>query len=573
MNNYLLFNSDLFFFYQCFGCVWLVSQIDLRQRFIKLKQEFITACKKSKLQPPKLNYHNFEQGLAECDNDEFKAWILQGVAHGFDIGFEGAIDSLPKSTRNHTMSIQEKCAVLEDVINELKEGRMIAIPDVPDCVSPLGCVPKDETKFRVIRNYSSPEGSSLNDHINDRFAKVKYVTHQQIAQKICEEGSGCCIAKVDLKSAFRQIPVSRQSIRLLGHKLYGQYVAENRVPFGLRSACLICQGIGLAIILITNTRLLASGLQGSIANFVDDFICIKQCKIRCQLIYDTLLNTCKWLGVEVNTYKCASPATRQVILGLQYDTQSMRVCLPDVKVQKYTELINITLRNKYIAREQLASLIGKLTYAAVVIFPGTAFLQYLRQVYYSNTSDSIFIDAYLQKELQWWLYFFNNFNGISIHSIANPPSPSLTLATDASNFGFGAVFEGRCFGCIFGNNNFMSEKEIVLKELYACAVAIATWAPNLNGNCLRIFMDSKHAKAAIMCKRDKNALRMSLVRYITVMGMKYKFSFFVEWLPSKSNDLADSLSRMQFQRFNTLCSENNMNFEFVEPVFDDFWSF
>ena len=525
------------------------------------------------MQPPKLNYFNFEKGLSSCENDEFKSWILQGIAHGFNIGFEGSIDTLPKSTRNHSMTIEEKCAVLEDMINELKEGRMIAIPDVPDCVSPLGCVPKDETKFRVIRNYSSPEGSSLNDNINDRFAKVKYVTHQQIAQKICEEGKDCCIAKVDLKSAFRQIPVSKPSIRLLGHKLYGQYVAENRVPFGLRSACLICQSMGLAIIFITNTYLFASGLQGSIANFVDDFICIKQCKSRCQLIYDTLLNTCNWLGVEVNTSKCAAPATRQVVLGLEYDTQSMIVGLPKAKVQKYSDLITNALFKGYISRDQLASLIGKLTYSAAVIFPGSAFLQHLRLVYYTNTTDIINIDSYLQKELQWWLYFFNNFNGISIYSIAYPPVPSLTLATDASNFGYGAVFNGLCFGCVFGTNNFMTDKEIVLKELYACAVAIATWAPNLNGNCLRIFMDSKHAKAAIMCKRDKNHLRMSLVRYITVMALKYKFSFFVDWLPSKSNDLADSLSRLQFQRFNDLCAENNMHFDFVEPNFDDFWSF
>ena len=44
------------------------------------------------------------------------------------------------------------------------------------------------------------------------------------------------MAKIDLKSAFRMIPVHRADWDLLGMHWRGQYYVDTCLPFGLRSA-------------------------------------------------------------------------------------------------------------------------------------------------------------------------------------------------------------------------------------------------------------------------------------------------------------------------------------------------
>ena len=49
-------------------------------------------------------------------------------------------------------------------------------------------------------------------------------------------GKGALMAKTDLKSAFRMIPVHRADWYLLGMHWRGQYYMDTCLPFGLRSA-------------------------------------------------------------------------------------------------------------------------------------------------------------------------------------------------------------------------------------------------------------------------------------------------------------------------------------------------
>lgn len=80
-------------------------------------------------------------------------------------------------------------------------------------VSPLGLVPKkSQGKFRLIHHLSFPKGSSLNDGIPLNPTRVSYAIVEDAIRFIKSVGSGCFLAKTDIKNAFRIIPINPQDI-------------------------------------------------------------------------------------------------------------------------------------------------------------------------------------------------------------------------------------------------------------------------------------------------------------------------------------------------------------------------
>lgn len=76
-------------------------------------------------------------------------------------------------------------------------------------VSPLGVVPKREPNaFCLIHHLSFPKGNSLNNEIDEASCSVSYVTFEDAIVKIRSFGVGALMAKADIKTAFRLLPIS-----------------------------------------------------------------------------------------------------------------------------------------------------------------------------------------------------------------------------------------------------------------------------------------------------------------------------------------------------------------------------
>ena len=93
-------------------------------------------------------------------------------------------------------------------------------PSVPDFrVSPLGVVPKKVSgEFRMIHHMSYPRNYSVNDLIPREFSTVQYASIYDAIKFIKQAPSTVYLAKVDIKSAFRIIPISSLDRPLLGFK-------------------------------------------------------------------------------------------------------------------------------------------------------------------------------------------------------------------------------------------------------------------------------------------------------------------------------------------------------------------
>ena len=83
---------------------------------------------------------------------------------------------------------------------------------------------------------SAPVGNSINDFISKDDFSLHYTSIDDAAKILLSLGRGARMTKVDLKSAFRMIPVCKEDWQFLGIKWRSRFYVDTCLPFGLRSA-------------------------------------------------------------------------------------------------------------------------------------------------------------------------------------------------------------------------------------------------------------------------------------------------------------------------------------------------
>ena len=84
-------------------------------------------------------------------------------------------------------------------------------------INRFGVIPKGATgKWHLIVDMSSLEGQSVNDGIQDTLCSLSYVTVGDAAQAVVAKGRGALVAKIDVKSAYRNVPIHPEDRWLIG---------------------------------------------------------------------------------------------------------------------------------------------------------------------------------------------------------------------------------------------------------------------------------------------------------------------------------------------------------------------
>ena len=128
---------------------------------------------------------------------------------------------------------------------ELEHGRILG----PYCsltvkelvIFPSYVIPKSTPgKFRLIHNLSYPESDSVNSHIDEDDKSVKYCSLLDVARfLVTTEGDGHWLSKVDLKDAYRCVPIHKDDWRYLGMQLQDKYLCDRCLPMGQGTSCWI----------------------------------------------------------------------------------------------------------------------------------------------------------------------------------------------------------------------------------------------------------------------------------------------------------------------------------------------
>ena len=147
------------------------------------------------------------------------------------------------SAKNNLKSALDHPTVIDDYLHhELSLGRISGpylasmCPDVH--INRFGVLPKTNQldKWRLVTVLSYTSRSSINDGISSELCSLTYITIDDAILNILESSKDTMLAKIDIKSSFRLLPVHPADRHLLGMRWKDQIYIDHCIPFRLRSA-------------------------------------------------------------------------------------------------------------------------------------------------------------------------------------------------------------------------------------------------------------------------------------------------------------------------------------------------
>ena len=415
-----------------------------------------------------------ERELSHHPNKGFVRQLIKDIRHGCNIGYDGphfahTVRHLPTASANAHI-------IPEALAKECAAGRMagpFAFPPLPNLRwSGLGVVPKKDGGWRIIYHLSAPPGRSVNEFIDPDQFSLRYCTTDSATAILNALGRHSLMGKIDLKSAFRQLPVRREDWHLLGST--GRAVGTS-TSASLWSA-VIPSSFSIALPQQFNGSCDNYGIQHLI-HYLDDFFTAGPAGSPvCFQKMAKMNEVCKSVNAPIKAEKEEGPFTSLTFLGILLDTTSMQA---SITVERKTELLKAIedLRGKRTyTKRRLLSIIGKLAFACKVVPPGRIFLR--RLIDLSTTVGSLHHHITFTQEARadfaWWTHFFPNWSGTSLFLDTEwLPSPDMELYTDATNAGYGAYWAGKWFNAAWPSHQ--AHHTIAWKELYTILAACSTW--------------------------------------------------------------------------------------------------
>ena len=356
------------------------------------------------------------------------------------------------------------------------------------------------------------------------------------------------------------------------------FFVDKCLPFGASISCAVFQAFSDAL-----AHIMKHWTQGNpalrdqclLTNYLDDFLFIAYTEEPCNAFVKLFLKLCKMIACPIVEEKTEWACPRIVFLGILLDGENFVLAIPQEKKIKAIHQLNRILDSKTVTIERLQKLTGTLNFLCRAVFPGRT---YIRRFYNKMTGKNGFVlkrfhhmrvDSEMKEDCRIWLSFLTHG---SSHVINRPfvdlhkfkTSETLNFYTDSS------AAEDLGFGCVFGHRWFFGRWEqdftrtrkpsIAYLELAALCFAVLTWSSLIRNKRIIIYCDNQSVVHMVnnMTSRCRNC--MILIRHLALDCLLNNRRVFVRYVASKSNYLADSLSRLKLDLFHRLAPQK-MNSE------------
>ena len=171
---------------------------------------------------------------------------------------------------------------------------------------------------------------SVKDSISKNLSSIKYIMIDNAIQEILKLGRGTMLAKIDIQSAFRLLPVHPKDRHLLGMPWTDGIYIETCLLFGLRSAPKLFNVMADLLAWILQKQ----GVS-ELLHYLDDFLTMgPPSSDICQQNFDIIQRACTQLGVPLGVEKVERPTTLLSFLGITIDTVKMEARIPNNKLDR-----------------------------------------------------------------------------------------------------------------------------------------------------------------------------------------------------------------------------------------------
>ena len=518
--------------------------------------------------PCLIDIDKFEKLLVDHPNKFLVNYIVDGLRNGFDIGFKGEFSATRPP--NLKSANQNKDSIQQAIEKEIKRGHTAGPfphPPFPNThCSPIGAAPKKDGTVRLIMDLSQPHGSSINDDISKEQFSIEYSHFDDAVDLVNRKGRGSLMCKLDIKHAYRLLPVRPDQWHHLCYYWEGNYYVDMVLPFGLRSSGGIFNQFAKLIRWIVINKYNIK----DIINYSDDFFTVCEKDYASALTQlQTIITAFNDMKIPLAEEKIEGPSTSITYLGIIINSYDMTIEIPN---DKFTEAKYI-LKNWKIkhtcTKRQLKSLIGKLGFISKVVQPGRMFSRRLIDI--STTvkrmHHHITLNQEAKADMQWWIDFLPHWKTKTmIPPTFQIQSTDIQLHTDASDIGWGATYNKEWIQGRWVLEKGKVPHSIDFRELFAITAAALTWGPSWHGQRVVFITDNKPITQVWQSGTSKSTPLMSLIRPLFLFAAKTGFRISFKHIFGEYNPAADALSRFQMERFRTLTPDADVSPTTLTPA-------
>lgn len=191
-------------------------------------------------------------------------------------------------------------------------GPFTSPPFENSVVSSIGVRAKKTGGSRLIMDLSRPYKDSVNYGVSKEDYSLRFIGVDDVIRILSEVGPGALMAKVDLKGAFRLIPVHKDDWHYLVYKIDEWYYFDVALPFGGRFSPAFFDDMSKLLEWFDKHH----GRVKHVLHYIDDFRwAAPAVDPECTRVLKLFRYFCEYLGVPLAEEKSKGPATKITFLG------------------------------------------------------------------------------------------------------------------------------------------------------------------------------------------------------------------------------------------------------------------
>ena len=392
---------------------------------------------------------------------------------------------------------------------------------------------------RVIIDLSWPKGHSVNSGVDKNSYLgtdfiLSFPTVDHITSQVKKVGPGAHIYKIDASRAFRHVKMDPGDLDLLGLYWDDATWVDGCLPFGSRHGTQIFSRLSDAVRYVMRCH------GFTVLNYVDDFLSISTPSVA-EASFAFLYDLLGKLGLAVSQKKLVPPSHVAVCLGVEINTKTRTVAIPEEKMRNIVNIIQEWASRQVCTKRQLQSLLGNLLYVSKCVKPSRTFLNRMLALLRDHYDDRIIhLNVEFKRDLRWFSTFMTKYNGTSYF---DHRQAQYTLELDACLSGMG----GRCENLVYQVKTppEYSNCGIVQLEMFNVLVALRVYSKLWHKQKICVKCDNKAVVQVVNNGGTKDPFLGACVRNIWLEMALHDIELHCVHIPGCKNVLADALSRWQ----------------------------
>ena len=462
------------------------------------------------------------------------------------------------------------------------EGLPLGCPELEFVrnVLPLGAHVKPNGSVRMLVGPSLPGVNSAMADLPCRLPTIEHVMHMI--------EPGWVLGKRDLMHGFFHCVLDPEARKSMGfrHPVSGKLYRWVVLPQGTKQSPAIFCAVSEAAACIFTSIFASLGIECKVIVYVDDFILAAKNHMHLVAAFNAMDAEAGLLGLQFNPAKDAGklfPLTRLEALGLEVDSVTLELHLPESKKDLYLQAIHTFHSNHSGAprcpQVELEQLVGKLVFTCKVCRWGFIFIQGMLDALYPvmpgpappHPSRWVDLTEAVWSDLRFWQLAlgvsYSKWGGIRRHMLGrkewaiNPTNFTAELFTDASgSWGVGGVFGLEVLSQKWEKDT--KAIHIGALELEAVMLSLRHWKHDLYGQEVLVRCDNIQAVVAINKGASRKQPIRDLLLELALLGLEFNFnvkSLHVKGVdnpadaPSRGKSIksAQDYTFVDFARFNT----------------------